>query len=105
MAHREYQAGNYVNAEKHCMTLLQHDQRNISILLLLSSIHFQQKNFDKSMQFSTMAIQVSPDCAEAYRWDQETIIHFHFYSFTPKTPQNLAIWAMPTRSAANWQRH
>uniref|UniRef100_A0A915CUK2 Uncharacterized protein n=1 Tax=Ditylenchus dipsaci TaxID=166011 RepID=A0A915CUK2_9BILA len=66
MAHREYQAGNYANAEKHCMTLLQHDQQNVSILLLLSSIHFQQKNFDKSMQFSTMAIQVNPDCAEAY---------------------------------------
>lgn len=47
LAHREYQASNYVNAEKHCMTLLQHDPQNISILLLLSSIHFQQKNFDK----------------------------------------------------------
>ncbi|KAI1713615.1 glycosyl transferase family 41 domain-containing protein [Ditylenchus destructor] len=66
MAHREYQAGNYANAEKHCMTLLQHDQRNVSILLLLSSIHFQQKNLDKSMQFSSMAIQVNPECAEAY---------------------------------------
>uniref|UniRef100_A0A914DGF5 protein O-GlcNAc transferase n=1 Tax=Acrobeloides nanus TaxID=290746 RepID=A0A914DGF5_9BILA len=66
MAHREYQSGDYLNAEKHCNTLLQIEPQNISVLLLLSSIHFQQKNFDKSMQYSSLAIRVNPDCAEAY---------------------------------------
>jgi predicted Zn-dependent protease len=47
LAHREYQAGNYAAAEKHCQAVLAADPHNISALLLLSSIHFQLKNLDK----------------------------------------------------------
>ncbi|VDN07043.1 unnamed protein product [Thelazia callipaeda] len=66
MAHREYQAGDYANAEEHCVTIWRADPNNVSVLLLLSSIHFQLKNLDMSMQFSTMAIKANPKCAEAY---------------------------------------
>ncbi len=47
LAHREYQAGDYENAERHCMQLWRQDPTNISVLLLLSSIHFQLRNLDK----------------------------------------------------------
>lgn len=47
LAHREYQGGNYSVAEKHCNTVLTSDPQNVSALLLLSSIYFQLKNFDK----------------------------------------------------------
>lgn len=47
LAHREYQAGDYASAEQHCNTIWQLEPRNIGILLLLSSIHYQLKNFDK----------------------------------------------------------
>uniref|UniRef100_A0A915B9N1 Protein O-GlcNAc transferase n=1 Tax=Parascaris univalens TaxID=6257 RepID=A0A915B9N1_PARUN len=66
LAHREYQAGDYANAEQHCNAIWRADQNNVSVLLLLSSIHFQLKNLDKSMQFSSMAIKANPNCAEAY---------------------------------------
>lgn len=66
LAHREYQAGDYLNAEQHCNAIWQLEPRNIGILLLLSSIHYQLKNFDKSMQFSQLAISANPHCAEAY---------------------------------------
>ncbi|VDK52763.1 unnamed protein product [Anisakis simplex] len=66
LAHREYQAGDYVNAEQHCNAIWRADQNNVSVLLLLSSIHFQLKNLEKSMQFSSMAIKANPNCAEAY---------------------------------------
>ncbi|KAI6172414.1 Protein O-GlcNAc transferase [Aphelenchoides besseyi] len=65
-AHREYQASNYASAEKHCQTVLTTDPQNINALLLLSSIHFQLKNFDKSMHFSTLATRINPQCAEAF---------------------------------------
>jgi len=53
LAHTEYQAGDYENAEKHSM-------------LLLSSIHFQCRRYDKSAHFSTLAIKQNPMLAEAY---------------------------------------
>nr|CAI5827145.1 unnamed protein product [Callosobruchus analis] len=48
LAHREYQAGDYENAERHCMQLWRQDQTNTGVLLLLSSIHFQCRRLDKS---------------------------------------------------------
>ncbi|PAV88559.1 hypothetical protein WR25_21848 [Diploscapter pachys] len=65
-AHREYQAGDYAAAERHCQSIYALDPNNVSVLLLLSSIHFQLKNLDKSMKFSTLAIKANPACAEAY---------------------------------------
>ena len=47
LAHSEYQAGDYENAEKHCMQLWRQDQTNTGVLLLLSSIHFQCRRYDK----------------------------------------------------------
>jgi protein O-GlcNAc transferase len=47
MAHREYQQGCYDDAERHCMQLWRQDPTNTSVLLLLSSIHFQCRRFDK----------------------------------------------------------
>lgn len=47
LSHREYQSGNYASAEKYCQAVLTSDPQNISALLLLSSIYFQLKNFDK----------------------------------------------------------
>lgn len=47
LAHSEYQAGDYENAEKHCMQLWRQDQTNTGVLLLLSSIHFQCRKYDK----------------------------------------------------------
>jgi len=47
MAHREYQAGDYANAERHCLIIFNQDPNNVSVLLLLSSIHFQLKNLEK----------------------------------------------------------
>lgn len=68
LAHREYQAGDYENAERHCMQLWRQDQTNTGVLLLLSSIHFQCRRLDKSAQFSTLAIKQNPLLAEAYRY-------------------------------------
>lgn len=67
LAHREYQAVDYENAEKHCMQLWRQDSTNTGVLLLLSSIHFQCRRLDKSAQFSTLAIKQNPVLAEAYR--------------------------------------
>ena len=47
LAHREYQAGDYENGERHCMQLWRLDQENTGVLLLLSSIHFQCRRLDK----------------------------------------------------------
>ncbi|XP_031346340.1 UDP-N-acetylglucosamine--peptide N-acetylglucosaminyltransferase 110 kDa subunit-like isoform X3 [Photinus pyralis] len=66
LAHREYQAGDYENGERHCMQLWRQDQTNTGVLLLLSSIHFQCRRLDKSAQFSTLAIKQNPLLAEAY---------------------------------------
>ncbi|XP_013781947.1 UDP-N-acetylglucosamine--peptide N-acetylglucosaminyltransferase 110 kDa subunit isoform X2 [Limulus polyphemus] len=66
LAHREYQAGDYENAERHCMQLWRQDPTNTGVLLLLSSIHFQCRRLDKSAHFSTMAIKQNPLLAEAY---------------------------------------
>ncbi|OZC11407.1 tetratricopeptide repeat protein [Onchocerca flexuosa] len=49
MAHREYQAGDYANAEQHCVTIWRADPNNVSVLLLLSSIHFQLKDLDNNL--------------------------------------------------------
>ncbi|XP_018325710.1 UDP-N-acetylglucosamine--peptide N-acetylglucosaminyltransferase 110 kDa subunit-like [Agrilus planipennis] len=67
LAHREYQAGDYENGERHCMQLWRQDQTNTGVLLLLSSIHFQCRRLDKSAHFSTLAIKQNPLLAEAYR--------------------------------------
>ncbi|TDG41358.1 hypothetical protein AWZ03_012225 [Drosophila navojoa] len=66
LAHREYQAVDYENAERHCMQLWRQDSTNTGVLLLLSSIHFQCRRLDKSAQFSTLAIKQNPVLAEAY---------------------------------------
>jgi len=66
LAHREYQAGDYENAEKHCMQLWKQDSTNTGVLLLLSSIHFQCKKLDKSAHFSALAIKQNPMLAEAF---------------------------------------
>ena len=47
LAHREYQNGNYDNAEHHCMQLWQQEPDNTGVLLLLSSIHFQCRRLEK----------------------------------------------------------
>lgn len=66
LAHREYQAGDYDNAERHCMQLWRQEPTNTGVLLLLSSIHFQCRRLDKSAHFSTLAIKQNPMLAEAY---------------------------------------
>ncbi|KAL3321185.1 hypothetical protein Ciccas_000142 [Cichlidogyrus casuarinus] len=66
LAHREYQAGKYELAEHYCMNLWQMDHENTSTLLLLSSIHFQTRQLDKSAYFSQLAIKHNPLLAEAY---------------------------------------
>lgn len=66
LAHREYQTGDYENAEKHCMQLWRQDPSNTAVLLLLSSIHFQCRRLDKSAHFSMLAIKNNPMLAEAY---------------------------------------
>ena len=60
------QAGDYENAEKHSMQLWRQDPTNTGVLLLLSSIHFQCRRYDKSAHFSTLAIKQNPMLAEAY---------------------------------------
>ena len=42
------------------------DPTNTGILLLLSSIHFQCRKYDKAAHFSTLAIKQNPLLAEAY---------------------------------------
>ncbi|CAD5123863.1 DgyrCDS12170 [Dimorphilus gyrociliatus] len=66
LAHREYQMGDYENAEAHCMMLFRQDAENTGVLLLLSSIHFQCRRLDKSAYFSQLAIKQNPMLAEAY---------------------------------------
>lgn len=66
LAHSEYQNGDYESAEKHCMQLWRQDPSNTGVLLLLSSIHFQCRRFDKSAHFSSLAIKQNPVLAEAY---------------------------------------
>ncbi|KAL5012673.1 hypothetical protein ScPMuIL_011224 [Solemya velum] len=66
LAHREYQAGDYENAEQHCMQLWRQEPDNTGVLLLLSSIHFQCRRLDRSSYFSQLAIKQNPMLAEAY---------------------------------------
>ncbi|CAI5445411.1 unnamed protein product [Caenorhabditis angaria] len=66
LAHRQFQQGDYLTAEKNCLSIYQNDPTNISVLLLLSAIYFQLKNLEKSMKFSTLAIKANSGCAEAY---------------------------------------
>lgn len=68
LAHREYQALDYDNAERHCMQLWRQDSSNTGVLLLLSSIHFQCRRLEKSAHYSTLAIKQNPSLAEAYRY-------------------------------------
>ena len=46
-ANREYQAGNYEQAEQYCLQLYQQEPDNTSLLLLLSSIYFQMRRYDQ----------------------------------------------------------
>lgn len=48
------------------MQLWRQDPTNTGVLLLLSSIHFQCRRYEKSAQFSTLAIKQNPLLAEAY---------------------------------------
>lgn len=48
------------------MQLLKQESDNAGALLLLSSIHFQCQNLDKSALFSSLAIKKDPLLAEAY---------------------------------------
>ncbi|XP_012060571.1 PREDICTED: UDP-N-acetylglucosamine--peptide N-acetylglucosaminyltransferase 110 kDa subunit [Atta cephalotes] len=66
LAHREYQAGDYENAERHCMQLWRQESNNTGVLLLLSSIHFQCRRLEKSAHYSSLAIKQNPLLAEAY---------------------------------------
>lgn len=66
LAHREYQAGDYENAERHCMQLWRQEPHNTVVLLLLSSIHFQCRRLEKSAHFSLLAVKNNPMLAEAY---------------------------------------
>ncbi|XP_043286576.1 UDP-N-acetylglucosamine--peptide N-acetylglucosaminyltransferase 110 kDa subunit [Venturia canescens] len=66
LAHREYQAGDYENAERHCMQLWRQETTNTGVLLLLSSIHFQCRRLEKSAHYSGLAIKQNPLLAEAY---------------------------------------
>ncbi|XP_043465225.1 protein O-mannosyl-transferase TMTC2-like isoform X2 [Leptopilina heterotoma] len=66
LAHREYQAGDYENAERHCMQLWRQEANNTGVLLLLSSIHFQCRRLEKSAHYSSLAIKQNPLLAEAY---------------------------------------
>ena len=50
LAHREYQAGDYENAEAHCMQLWRQEPDNTGVLLLLSSVHFQCRRLDKYVE-------------------------------------------------------
>jgi len=47
LAHREYQAGDFEAAERHCMQLWRQEPDNTGVLLLLSSIHFQCRRLDR----------------------------------------------------------
>ncbi|XP_054160529.1 UDP-N-acetylglucosamine--peptide N-acetylglucosaminyltransferase 110 kDa subunit-like [Oppia nitens] len=66
LAHREYQAGDYEAAERHCMQLWRQDSTNTGVLLLLSSIHFQCRRLKESAHFSSLAIKQNSLLAEAY---------------------------------------
>ncbi|XP_052793674.1 UDP-N-acetylglucosamine--peptide N-acetylglucosaminyltransferase 110 kDa subunit-like [Mya arenaria] len=66
LAHSDYQAGDYEAAEQHCMQLWRQEPDNTGVLLLLSSIHFQQRKLDRSAYFSQLAIKQNPMLAEAY---------------------------------------
>ncbi|CAD5222732.1 unnamed protein product [Bursaphelenchus xylophilus] len=65
-AHRHYQLGNYAEAERLCLQLLEEEPQNLGAMLLISSIYFQLKDFEKSLRYSTMATRINPNCAEAY---------------------------------------
>uniref|UniRef100_A0A915IFK2 UDP-N-acetylglucosamine--peptide N-acetylglucosaminyltransferase SPINDLY n=1 Tax=Romanomermis culicivorax TaxID=13658 RepID=A0A915IFK2_ROMCU len=65
LAHREYEAGDYENAENHCMQVYRQNPRDVAVLLLLSSIHFQMRRLDLSEKFCIKAIESDSSCAEA----------------------------------------
>lgn len=66
LAHSEYQQGRYDASELYCMQLLREDSSNTGVLLLLSSIHFRCRRYERSAYFSTLAIKQNPLLAEAY---------------------------------------
>lgn len=65
-ANREYQNGNYERAEHFCLQLYQQEPDNTSLLLLLSSIYFQMRRYDQSMEYSLLATKLDPRLAEAH---------------------------------------
>lgn len=103
LAHREYQAFDYENAERHCMQLWRQDQGNTGVLLLLSSIHFQCRRLDNSAHFSTLAIKQNPLLAEAYRYRYiDDVLSLDIRSNILSVCLSLLVtWATSTRSAVN----
>lgn len=79
LSHREYQAGDYENAERHCMQLWRQDHQNTGVLLLLSSIHFQCRNFERYIYFELRFCRF------------QTIGSISFY---PKDRRTLATWLL-----------
>ncbi len=63
-AEREYNQGNYAKAEEACLKAYQQEPRNTAVLLLLSSVYFQLRQYDKSADYSDQAIAVNKNLAE-----------------------------------------
>jgi protein O-GlcNAc transferase len=65
-AHELYKAGDFANALAYCNSALVVQRHRTDVLLLLSAVHYQLKNYDQCIVHATEAIKLKPDLAEAH---------------------------------------
>lgn len=63
---QEYGTAQYEAALRTCMQLYADSETDLDVLLLLSAIHFNLRNYDKSLYFSKRAVTIDPSFAEPY---------------------------------------
>lgn len=83
---KSYNSGAYEDCAAACSKLLASNPDDVNVLLLLGATHFQQRNLDASLRYSTRAVELKPDFAEALgnignvykdRGDLDTALQFY----------------------------
>eukprot|EP00213_Chloropicon_mariensis_P007060 CAMPEP_0197476648 /NCGR_PEP_ID=MMETSP1309-20131121/9243_1 /TAXON_ID=464262 /ORGANISM="Genus nov. species nov., Strain RCC998" /LENGTH=1051 /DNA_ID=CAMNT_0043017065 /DNA_START=357 /DNA_END=3509 /DNA_ORIENTATION=- len=65
-AHQFYKSGDFTNALAYCNTAHVTQPQRTDVLLLLSAVHYQLKNYDQCVVHARQAIALKPDLAEAH---------------------------------------
>lgn len=66
LAHKQYDAGAYDEAQSICEAIYNVDALRTDSLLLLGAVHFQLRNFSECIFYNQQCIRIDPRFAEAY---------------------------------------